>query len=54
MPLLISLSPSRGEGRVRGWEAPQSCFDTLTLPLLRNGSLPLPQCGRGALAGEAA
>ena len=22
--------------------------DTLTLPLLRNGSLPLPRCGRGA------
>src|SRR5436853_2757577 len=26
-----------------------SAGDTLTLPRLRRGSLPLPQCGRGAL-----
>src|ERR1700704_2966996 len=28
--------------------------DTLTLPLLRNGSLPFPRCGRGLLRGAVA
>jgi hypothetical protein len=33
-----------GEGAAR---SDADCIRALTLPLLRNGSLPLPQCGRG-------
>jgi hypothetical protein len=50
-PSFRSLSPRwpGGEGRVRGAAEQNNDAATLTLPSLRNGSLPLPHCGRGAL-----
>src|SRR5205807_1001318 len=49
--LRLSLSRTAGEGgrghRPRPGEGVAACT-TLTLPALRAGSLPLPQCRRGA------
>jgi hypothetical protein len=56
MPLLITLSPRwpGGEGRVRGAVGQCTVLDAVTLPSLRDGPLPLPQCGRGAILGKVA
>jgi hypothetical protein len=47
------LSPIGGEGWGEGDSAARNT-GPLTLPSLRDGPLPLPQCGRGAFWREAA